>query len=157
MFDYLLAFKLEHLWVALALVGLCSARSWWVAVLLSAMGSVQIGAFYMLPSWGYDMAAPFVEFGVALMVYSWGGREAWATVVIWLFVASFTVQAIAAFFAAFGVPMDRFSYVTLNAIYTAQLASVAYPGGRCLGHALRSLSTGRSRDLDADKFSTWGA
>ena len=149
--------RFEHLWIALTLVGLCSARSWWIAVALFIMGSLQIGAFYVLPGWGYSVAAPFIEFGVALMVYNWGGREAWTTVVVWLFAASFTVQAVSAFFSAFGVPMDRFSYVALNAIYTAQLASVAYPGGRHLGHAFRRLSIGRSRDLDADQFSTRGA
>jgi hypothetical protein len=153
MLEALWPLRLEHLWIGLVLIGMCSVRSWWVVALLSLMGFVQVAAFYALPGWSYDLAAPFIEFGVALVIARWGVSDSWVTVIVWLFLASLTLQALAAFLTAFGADINRLLYLTLNAIYTAQLASAARPGGQRLGNALHCFSAGRSRGPDADQFS----
>lgn len=148
---------LEHLWVCLGLVGLCSPRSWWVALLLSGMGAVQIWAFYMLPEWGYTLAAPLIEFGAAVAIARFAVRDGWSVVTAWLFFASFTVQAGGAFFGAFGLPVDRFLYLALNAIFTAQLACVAYPGGQCLARSILRLGDRSGRGgSDVAEYSAQG-
>lgn len=135
--------RLEHLWVGLVLIGVCSSRSWWVAVLLSAMGSVQIAAFYVLPAPAADLAAPFIELGAALVITRRTSGEAWATLIVWLFFASFALQATAAFFGTFGLSVDRALYLGANAIFTAQLACAAVPGGASLARSLHGFSRRR--------------